>query len=78
MMAWERDRRLKEKLGYLQELEKVKNRSQLWKMFSRISYGLKDSQLISEPENDPDEESKKEFDHEESASCEVKLTTAAF
>ena len=29
MMAWERDRRLKEKLGYLQELEKVKNRSQL-------------------------------------------------
>ena len=47
-------------------------------MFSRISYGLKDSQLISEPENDPDEESKKEFDHEESASCEVKLTTAAF
>merc|ERR1719189_1727759 len=25
MMAWERDRRLKEKLGYLHELEKVKN-----------------------------------------------------
>ena len=25
MMAWERDRRLKEKLNYLQELEKVKN-----------------------------------------------------
>ena len=25
MMAWERDRRLKDKLGYLQELEKVKN-----------------------------------------------------
>lgn len=25
MMAWERDRRLKEKRGYLQELEKVKN-----------------------------------------------------
>ena len=25
MMAWERDRRLKDKLGYLSELEKVKN-----------------------------------------------------
>ena len=25
MMAWERDRRLKDKFGYLQELEKVKN-----------------------------------------------------
>ena len=25
MMAWERDRRLKEKLNYLHELEKVKN-----------------------------------------------------
>ena len=25
MMAWERDRRLKDKLNYLQELEKVKN-----------------------------------------------------